>query len=66
MCMARPLALNKEEEKQRAEAEKLRVAREKLDSTSKQAWDNLDDLRQQYEDQAEAERDAFSDMFEGF
>jgi len=66
MLMARPLALNKEEEKERAEKEKMRVARNKLDSTSKQAWDNLDELRQQYEDQSEAERDAFSDMFEGF
>jgi len=66
MCMARPLALDKEEEKRRAAAERQKADRAKLDSTSQAAWESLDQIREEQEQQAEAERDAFSELFEGF
>ena len=66
MCMARPLALDKEEEKRRAAAERQKADRAKLDSTSQAAWESLDQIREEQEQQADAEKDAFSELFEGF
>ena len=66
MVMARPIAMNKEEERRQAEEARQMAARDKLDSTSKSAWEEMDRIKQELEEKAEAESEAISEIFEGF